>query len=468
MEDQMVSIDRLKLRAAIREKFGTQAEFYVYLETHADELGKGFSGRNVEAILKQGSIRESMLNAFAELLDRSFDYFLPLSKVPWTIPTQEWAAWRPPCSLLRAEFEIVPFQREFREREIDELKKWCRNKETHGIALRLITGQGGMGKTRLAIELCRQMQKEGWRAGFLDYSAFRRDEQRWEELLAEHAHLLLVLDYAEHRLEELAWLLPVVSARTPGAISVRLLVLARDAGDWWSSLQSKKEAGDLLADRTSYMHPLKPLTIKREDRAISWHAAAARFAKCLGKTITSGPDSDLSETYFERVLMLHMSALLAVEGESASGREGILDYILHREQRFWAEHLKARGLPLTLLDGVKLFMALVTCKRGVASCDSGMNLLGDFKFFEGQSNDVLNAINQMLHECYPERQSGDQEDDERGSRGLEESLSGWIEPLQPDLLGDHLMNVSFSNIAFGKEVHKLIAASNQKVRRDRR
>jgi hypothetical protein len=115
-----------------------------------------------------------------------------------------------------------------------------------------------MGKTRLAIEICRQLQAEGWSAGFLDYSAFRPDERRWDELLSEEIPLLLVFDYVEHRLDELSWLIQAVAARKRKA-NARFLLLARDAGDWWRSLLSKRGAGDVLAGTASYEYPLKAL-----------------------------------------------------------------------------------------------------------------------------------------------------------------------------------------------------------------
>ena len=428
MEDPMVPIDPRKLRMAIQEKFGTLAKLFIYLQLNEDKIGKGFSSSNLEHGISQGKLRKSTLDTLAELLDRSYDYFLPVNQVPWTIPAQEWGSWRPPGSLLRAEFEIVRFQ--FREREMQVLKKWCYTKGNFQVALKLFTGKGGMGKTRLALQLCREMQKEGWRAGFLDYGAFRRDEQRWGELLSEEVSLLLVLDYAEHRVEELSWLLPVVIARTPRRVQVRLLLLARDAGDFWTSLKSMKEAGDLLTGGTSYMDPLEPLTVGNKDRAASWRAAATEFARRLGKSAEVAPHGNLGNGHFDRVLLLHMDALAAVEGAKPEGRAGVLDYVLSRERRFWAEHLKARNLHQTLLPGLENFMASVTATKGISTPELGLKRLRGFKFFKGQPDDVLNALNEILSECYPGRR--------------------WIEPLEPDLLGDHLINRGFANGAFGE------------------
>lgn len=441
MEDPMISIDRRKLRVAIIEEFRTLASFYIYLESNQEIYGKGFSRRNIEKILATGEVRKSMLNSFAEVLKKSFDEFYESKVVPWDLHHRVWdGRWRPPGSLLQAEFEVVPF--EFRYQELDELKNWCNNRGAHHTALRLFTGAGGMGKTRLAIEFCRHMQKDGWRAGFLDYNAFREDEQRWGELLSECVPLLLVFDYAEHHLEQLSWLLPVIMARKPDNVELRLLLLARDAKEWWTILKSRKDAGDLLLGGTSFMHALKPLTSTSHDRSKSWLTAAEAFAKRLDKPVCR-PPANLDESFFDRVLLLHMSALAAIEGANLSGKEAVLDYVLLRERRFWSQHLKAMDLPATFLDGLGQFMAFVTMKKGIATRESGIEYLRSFTYFNDLDNHILNALNQMLSECYPG--------------------PNWIEPIQPDLLGDRLISVAFEDDQFRTEALALVhSAKKQK------
>ena len=51
---------------------------------------------------------------------------------------------------LRAEEQVVPFRG---RPELDELLAWCGTGERVGV--RLVTGDGGAGKTRLALRLCR-------------------------------------------------------------------------------------------------------------------------------------------------------------------------------------------------------------------------------------------------------------------------------------------------------------------------
>jgi hypothetical protein len=71
----------------------------------------------------------------------------------------------PPSSLLNARYEVVPFHEGGRETVLEELDRWCEDDPT--VAVRLLHADGGVGKTRLAIEWTRRRRREGWATGFL-------------------------------------------------------------------------------------------------------------------------------------------------------------------------------------------------------------------------------------------------------------------------------------------------------------
>jgi hypothetical protein len=137
-----------------------------------------------------------------------------------------------PAHLLEPGLGIVPFAG--RAKELEALKTWCLN---DGELLRLVTGPGGSGKTRLARELCVRMKPRrgcrcvwtdgGWRCVWVDEGDEGQAVAR-ERAARPSARLLLVVDYAEAR----AGLDELLKAATRDEGCVRLLLLARHAGDW--------------------------------------------------------------------------------------------------------------------------------------------------------------------------------------------------------------------------------------------
>ena len=132
-----------------------------------------------------------------------------------------------PAHLLEPGLGMVPFTG--RAGELEALEGWCLAPQ--GGLVRLMTGGGGAGKTRLALELRTRMTGRGWRCVAVDEGA-ERDVVPLERAAAPRARLLLVVDYAEARagLEEL------LKAAVRDAGRVRVLLLARHAGDWWQRL----------------------------------------------------------------------------------------------------------------------------------------------------------------------------------------------------------------------------------------
>ena len=67
--------------------------------------------------------------------------------------------------MLRPEEALIPFDpsaETFLQTQLD----WAHAADDP-LAVRLLTGQGGIGKTRLAQALCQRLQTQGWQTGFL-------------------------------------------------------------------------------------------------------------------------------------------------------------------------------------------------------------------------------------------------------------------------------------------------------------
>lgn len=426
MNDPMVKADGKKIQAARKQKMMstgkplTQDGLLSLLEAAGVEIGE----RTLQKCEATGKVSRSVLQTIADVLDVPFDSLLGQDQAPWWIPEPQWDKDRnSPSMLLRAEMAIVPFQ--FREADVGALQAWC--KDSRLLSIRLIHGKGGMGKTRLALHFCRHMRDaKGWRAGFLNYEFFQPTNQQWDPLLAEKDPLLLVLDYAESRVEQIAWLLAKINSAPP--LKIRVLLLARHVGDWWNVLKSHRVCGDLLrADEEAIMLHKLQAAVPQTDRTQSYNDAGRVFSGKLGKPWPAILPEDIHiPGVYEQVLLLHIRALACLEGEKPAGEKPILDYLLNRERRFWREQLEARGLDVTLQVAVEDALVSITTNGGMRTENDGLQLLKLLPSLEGRPADVRIALNKLLSDCYP----GDHQ---------------WIEPVRPDLFGEHLFGSGFAS-----------------------
>lgn len=348
--------------------------------------------------------------------------------------------WRPgispPGALLRADIDVaVPFFG--RRAELDELKAW--REDARPIALRVLVGPGGMGKTRLLLEACRVAQSDGWQAGFLHHGARSAPPSTWQQLLKESSPALVVVDYAESRREEITHLLAMVLVRSARGPSSRVVLIARDVGDWWEALKTARDGvGDLvLGSATDSPIRLSALADSIEERQRAFEAACASFSARLARRGEPAPPDDLGSSHYARALLINMLALASVEGVKVKGDRGLLDYVLARERRFWNDMALQAGLSATMLPGIAKALTVVTLLGGISTAEEALAIFERIDLLKGQARTELLAISKLLHDAYP------------GDR--------WIEPLLPDLLGEHLAGAEADSgllaIVFGGDAH---------------
>lgn len=304
----------------------------------------------------------------------------------------------PDSMLLRAEYGVVPFH-PGRQPDVDALLAWCREGPAKGI--RLITAAGGMGKTRLALELARHLRFDDWQAGFLLRDADDAPGFALDELLEAERSLLIIVDYAQTRRAIVEDVLRRL-ARHPAARPRRVLLLARTAGEWWDDLRARD--GDVrdLFERlsgTSIELQLGALAASLEERERVFTAARAAFAKRLSleESSTRVPPPDLRQQHFDQALFLHIAALASLRGDQPVTEEELLDWVLLREEGTWRRALDAVGLPAAqFFEPLAQGAALLTLAGGAATTVEAWSLLRRVPSLADQPNVTLEALLRIL------------------------------------------------------------------------
>ncbi|MGZ5053892.1 MAG: tetratricopeptide repeat protein [Methylobacter sp.] len=329
--------------------------------------------------------------------------------------------WTPGCGmaesqLLRADEALVPFDAACQP-FLDQLDAWL-DEPQRPQAIRLITGAGGLGKTRVAIEICGQRLKTGWHCGFLGKSYAASDMAAvWRQLSDINQPLLLVVDYSETRQ---AALLALIKAMIRNSVvhPVRVLLLARNGGEWWDNLPGKDPECEMLLGgyATSGPFELPALYADEANRTDAYRQALQAYANAIG---TDVPDAkpDLAGEHFSKPLYLQMAALLALYGERPATAEGLTRALLNHERRYWADALADSGFnkPENLAQQL---LALATLSGGFATAKQA-------KTYWDEAGDYLlnpsefTALFEALVPLYP------------GNQGLQ--------TVQPDLLGEALV-----------------------------
>jgi hypothetical protein len=112
-----------------------------------------------------------------------------------------------------------------REQDEKAIVDWA-NGGTRAASVRLVTGAGGAGKTRLGAAVARKLKDEGWTAGFLPQS---------EAALFEVGEkgLFLILDYPEEQAARTKALFQKLAEWHDAPYPIRLLLLSRRPfGEW--------------------------------------------------------------------------------------------------------------------------------------------------------------------------------------------------------------------------------------------
>jgi Trypsin-like peptidase domain len=377
-------------------------------------------------------------------------------------------------ALLRPDANFVKFFG--RDEELRRLHAWCEGSANR--AAWLMTGPGGQGKTRLALQLCAELTATGiWATALLGGAGNLADvRDLCRRAACAGRPLLLVADYAaEYGAAALAGLATVLTDNV-GLPRWRLLLLARNSGDWW------EPRGDPAAGVRSYLinydvevpagemalAPLTPDPLARK-QAISRILAQLRpavvaFADRQGLAVADPPiPPDLSGSELGSALMLYIAAivsLLPVAGQPLKPTEQpsasdlinrLLD--LERERHWLYEDPVAERLyrptrdafgDLAQGDCVAVEMAVATATLvGAPTLWTAMQTI---KRALEVDNARARSIARWLHNLYPPTDTTPEPE--------------WLRPLQPDLLGEELVaRVIRRQMAEGTPTGRLLPCS---------
>ena len=294
---------------------------------------------------------------------------------------------------LRPEAEVVRF---WARAELDELVKWVVSDEQ--VSVRLVIGAGGSGKTRLARQLGEKVTGLGCRSWWVPEG---RETDAVQVSRDGDVPVILVVDYAETRIA-----LPImlaVAASELGGTNLRILMLARSAGEWWQQLQdgSPYKLSELLA--ASKPLTLGPVTDAASQQQVFAEALSA-FASLRGIPC---PDAQLQLADQNAVvLVVHAAALLAVldaeaaitSGNAQQTTDDVLSRLLGHERRYWQQSLDRR-LTVPLDPDVTERVVALGCLIGAEDQESAMKLLAAIPDLgDGQ---LQGAVARWLHDLYP-------------------------------------------------------------------
>ena len=325
--------------------------------------------------------------------------------------------------------------------ELDALQGWCAGDDAPPVML--LTGAGGVGKTRLALRLAEELQAQGWLCrvvrtnGEADVVAAAR--------LLDGGSLLLIVDYAETR-PRLAGLL--AAAAGDDGERLRVLLVARGVGEWWAQLEASSDYRVRTLVAAAERISVGPLTGEAAGSAELVRAAVPEFARAVGIAVP-GPVQVAVPDERVPILVLHAAALLAVLDSQDREQLGpvrvvadeqVLTGLLAREKMFWLGSARTAGLSGPGgVDSVTAAQAVaVACLITVGDESEAAQALRRVPRLADASSGSLLKIADWLRQLYPV------EGPLPGT--VEGPLPGtkvrWWGSLQPDLLAErHVVSV---------------------------
>ena len=213
-----------------------------------------------------------------------------------------------PLQMIQTRYGVVPF---CSRPEYRGLKEWALGTAKSpgrrpDVSVAVLTGAGGAGKTRMAAQLCHDLEVLGWYTGFAPAkSAMENNDLTYlAELTTE---LLVVVDYAEEsRQEQLAALLRALRGRRS---PTRIVLTARGIGAWWEDFREELESDGIQLGQ-GLVKELEP----RPDPVLLYRQAVRGFSKVINGA--NPPEVVIPEHAGDTALDIVLRAWLSVVDDS--------------------------------------------------------------------------------------------------------------------------------------------------------
>ena len=250
-----------------------------------------------------------------------------------------------PLQLIKARHGVVPYQQ---CTEMRRLRAWAtttadasapsQGGRSGDIAVAVVTGAGGSGKTRMAAQLCHDLSTIGWYTGFLPSTTEVTDEEL-AALAAVTTELLVVVDYAEEARRGL--IARVVRALRARESATRIVLTARGAKTWWEEFREEAEQDGTVLRNTLPLSIRGKQEVEADPRFFGrmYRRAVQRFSYDLNGVVLT--DVEVPEGLGDTALDVVLRAWLAVCGdndgaeEAMPTREELYDKVLSIELARW-------------------------------------------------------------------------------------------------------------------------------------
>lgn len=333
----------------------------------------------------------------------------PTVDIPWS-PEHDSAA-----DALRPRRALVPFTG--RRELLEDIARWRDSAEP--VSVWFVTGARGFGKTRLAVEACRQAQAAGWTAGLLSSDAAGEEFGEWP------GRLFVAVDYAETRAPELvARLLTDAMPRSPRRLRLLLLV-RRDVPRRTLEAELNPNRNEIVAAllrRGSYV------LLSGRDQAIDRLALLDAGTTTFGTAapVPTRRRPTLGAAHFGRPLYVLVAAYLAardggIDVDALSEDDLLRSLLDEHEAGYWMRWTTRRGMTFDAADQRRA-VALATL-LGAQDEDEALAVVGLLPSVSADPERRL-AIARWLACLY-------------NPAGIREPLTIW--PLEPDRLAEVLV-----------------------------